>query len=108
MSERVRKAMALDAIEETVARCGEHAKGMAEGAGHVQNELRFSVSGAVKEASAIYGIPYPELMTEALKMLRDGLRNALCGLCEVRYVKPYEQDGEVVGMMVRFYVRRVA
>ena len=108
MSERVRMAMALDAVEESVGLCEEHARAKVCEADRFQNTLCFDISGMVERASVVYGVPRADLMREALAMLRNGLCGALYGRCDVRYVRPYEVGGVVVGMEARFYVRRTA
>ena len=103
MSERTRKAMALDAIEEMVElACASAANGAAESE-HFQYDVALDISDAVRQASVIYGIGECDLMPEALAMLRNGLNAALRPIREVRYVKPYETDNVVVGMAAKCY-----
>ena len=103
MSYRVRMAHALDAIEKVVNRCLDSAVDAVENADCFQYELKYDIVGAVREASELYCVDFTALKREALAMLRDGLQRNLRPLCEVRYVKSYEKDGELVGMMARLY-----
>ena len=103
MSERVRIAMALDAIEKVTERCCEMAATKAREASHVQTDLAFDIIGAIYEAAVIYGVDHGTLEREAWKMLRNGLNRSLRPICEVMYVKPHEVGGKTVGMAVRFY-----
>lgn len=109
MSERVRYAMALDTVEDATRVFCYEARAKAMGAEHVQNELtcRFSDIGMI---AAVYGVDPCDLRRDAMRMLHDDLRRSLCGVCDVRYVKPYVEDGMEVGMTVKFYKigRRVA
>ena len=105
MSERVRMAVALDAVEELAKRCGEHAKRFAMETEHMQNELSYVVADEIDRFARTFGVDYDDLRRNALRMLHDELRRDLCDLCDVRYVKQMSRDGEPVGMTVKFYKR---
>jgi len=103
MSERVRTAMALDAIDDVVDRCCEVAVEQVRTSGHLQVELKYDIFGAVNEASVIYGVDLDNLLKEAWVELRNRLDRTLRGVCEVAYVKPYQKDGMTVGMQAKVY-----
>ena len=102
MSERVRMAVALDAVEEMARRCGVHAGEIAGKATHVQNELTYLGVEEVERFARTFGVDEGELRRQAMRMLHDELRKVLC-CYDVRYVKQVERDGEAVGMKVRFH-----
>jgi len=103
MSERVRMAMALDSVEEYVMMAGRDAVEHAESALHVQNELTYTFGMSIDYMARVYGVDASELRKQAMRMLHDEIRRALCGVCDVRYVKPYVVDGEEAGITAKFY-----
>lgn len=103
MSERVMRARALDSVERVVDRCCSMAVASAQDDGCIQLELKYDISGAVEDAAEIYGVDRDWLSREAMGMLRNGLNRVLRPVCEVRYVKPYQMDGETVGMEAKVY-----
>lgn len=103
MSERVRMARALDAVEKVVNNCCDMAAEHMMKASHMQNEMAYDVLGAVADAAERYGVDQDELAREAMRMLHDELMNTLWPICNVRYVKPYKRDGMTVGMMAKTY-----
>lgn len=103
MSERVRQARALDAIERIVDKCCEMAVKSVRESKHIQNELTYVIFGAVNEAAVIYDVEIDWLARESMRMLHDKLQRFLRPLGEVRYVKPYKDDERVVGMQAKVY-----
>ena len=103
MSERVRMARALDAIEKVVDRCCEMAVEEVVENRHLQYDLTYDIAGAVKDAAEFYSVDADEVAREAWKMLRNGLNNALRPICEIKYIKPHQKDGATAGMTVKAY-----
>ena len=107
-SKRVRTALALDAIEDVVKRCGDYVREFLAERPSVQNELRYGIKGAVDEAAKEYGVDSCELIRESTVMLRDEMRHVLESdhRCEIKYVRPLMDgdckfDGTVVA---KFYI----
>ena len=103
MSERVRKARALDAIEKVVDRCCNMAVESVNDSNCLQLELAYDIFGAVEDAAQLYSVEFDWLTKEALCMLRNELNMVLRPMCEVRYVKPCQKDGKTVGMQAKVY-----
>lgn len=103
MSERVRTAYALDAIEKVVDRCCESAMDFLENSNHMTAIWKCNMRGAIVDASALYSIDHDVLEKEAWQMLRNELNSRLRPMYEVKYVKPYIKDGDTVGMEVKVY-----
>lgn len=103
MSERVRKARALDSIERYVQRCCDAAVETVRNSEHFQVIIACDVFDIVTETSELYGVDFDSLERESMRMLHDSLQRSLRPLCEVRYVKPFEMDGRTVGMTAKVY-----
>ena len=106
MSDRVRKAMALDAIEDVIVnKCVDSVMESIRTTRHFQIIERFSVKGAIKHASEKYDTPFEELWHDTLTMMRDSLLEAIGGFRnDHEYIRPYIEHGETVGLMVNFYM----
>ena len=110
MSERVRMARALDAVENNVGKVCELAVERIAESNHLQVELAFDIGESVREVAELYSVDLGALEKETMLMLKDGLNRSLRPLYEVRYVKPFVKGGVTVGMTVRVYKfeRRIA
>lgn len=106
MSERVRRAMALDDVEELVIRqCGEDVEETIRTTSHNQVILMYHIVGAVEDAADKHGVEFDWLWKESLKLLRSELNRAIGGLRNGHeYIKPYVEDGRTVGLKVNFYM----
>ena len=106
MSNRVRKAMALDAIEDVIVnKCVDSVIESIRTTRHFQVIERFSVKEAIKYASEKYDTPFEELWRDTLVMMRDSLLKAIGGFRnDHEYIKPYTENGETVGLVVNFYM----
>lgn len=110
-SKRVRKAHALDAIEELIVKqCGDSVRETIRTTNHIQVRLQFHIVGAIRDASAKYGVPFDELWQETCSMMRDELGSAIGALGRDEWIRPYKEAGETVGFEVNFYMgkRRAA
>ena len=106
-SKRIRTAKALDELEKVVLKCCKIGTGHYRDATTIQNEDKFNIIGAIMDAADSYSVDVDDLKGETLRMLRNELSETYYGLrCEVRYVKPLMEDGECVGMSVKYYVWR--
>lgn len=112
MSERVRRAMALDDVEELVIRqCGEDVEEVIRTTRNMQVVLMYHIVGAVEDAASKHGVEFDWLWKESLKLLRAELHRAIGGFRDRHeYIKPLVEDGRTVGLKVNFYMfgRRVA
>lgn len=103
MSERVRTAYALDAIEKIVDQCCEMAMNFLEESIHLSAVWKCDMRGAIIDAAEIYSVDCDFLEREAWQMLKNRLNSRIRPLYEVKYVKPYQKDGVTVGMEVKVY-----
>lgn len=106
MSERVRRAMALDDVEELVVkRCAEDVEEAIRTTKHLQVRLGYNIVGAVEHVADKHGVEFGWLWPESLKMLRKELNRAIGGLRNNHeYIRPLEEGGRTVGLTVNFYM----